>query len=1612
MTGRTDALEAARNAAHQDSDTTMSGPENRSIDAITLSTRDSFDVRAGRSPVFFPVVAPELKSFDLESINMFFKSYRKYSTLITERRDVHLEDIHAQSIKSCVDLECLKGLAKYRLKKAIVDITDDDITTYLKSIQKQSGSLSSATNLEQLIKEKIIMDVTITSIEQRVNDYFTRFDTFIEDHGLEHIYSGPKKAIKKKIEVLRMGLRPKDLKTLVERAIKFGDQQEAEKDEAVFFELVDSVAKEQHKFSTLQTDVDKKARSSFSKPHQQQQQGGLKKSQPVAPSKTDGKFKADDKSQISEQVRQRFESKPPPPSGCLLCKGKHWVQICPTSTPEQRKEAFDRFKAERAKQDRATFQNKRFSASSCANVVFPPPEPNQVLIHNTISFNFELDNGSSHTTIGMNMLERIQAVTHVPFRLFNPPLCSKLATNDYTATIIGSAILDLTLTRATGTVTLRRREVFVTKEPMTDDVVLIGKPELHSLGVDPDLLLDQILDGVPTRHMEIDLDDCADPLPVACNQTFRNKRNTVSMESMFTGQVDPGDDYTINLGDHSEPEVERAIDNLIDRAVEKGLPVAHKSRLSQIVFKYKDIWRVRLGRDPPAKVTPMHLKFKPDSKPVRCKARRYPELHQDFLHEHTSSLEQNGLIYRNPHSRYASACLVIEKKNVERRGYRLTVDVKDVNAQIDRSIWPMPHLDIILGYLRNAQIFILLDAFKGYWQFPLHADSQEACSFMTHEAVFTPRRIIQGICDAVFAFQSGMQEVLDDLLYKCALLWIDDILGYVSSFSDYFDVLEKLFKHLSKFNVKCNPDRCDLFLHTVQWCGRVISSEGVTFDPNFIAAVKNMSIPNNAAELQQFLCALNWMRSSIPRFAEMVHPLQDLLLSASREAKSLKKTILKRVPLGKIGWNESHSSCFQSIKTTLCELMTLSHPMDGWLRFLFPDASDQFWSIFLTQIPPDDISKPYEDQRHEPLAFISGQFKDSQIHWPIIEKEGFPLIEGCHRLKHYLLSRFPFIIFTDHRNLVYIMDPLSRSTSTSRTSGDRLERWKLQIMDLNYRIEHISGEDNVWADLGTRWGVPIGPSVKAAVCAKRPLQSLAMNSHRIHFEEYKIADDFIWPTEPAIIEAQSIFLSDTNTVAVNGAIELADGVTLSLTDNAWRTKANQLWIPSLPLQIRIMVISHMGLSGHVVVETAISQVQQFFWWPDFKTQIRRFIDKCLHCLRVKDSMIPRPFGYAMHATKSNKIIHYDFLFIGKTRTDYDHKFQYVLVIKDDLSNFVELIACEAADHFTVVEGLMNWFKRFGIVYQHVSDQGSHFKNQVVQELCARLHIQQHFVTAYTPWANGTVEVVNRQILFILKSLLSEFGLSFPDWPTLLPLVNMVINQKVRSRIGFAPVTIFTGLEPTTLMTSIFVPRLDQVMEIPMTPDRLNTVTSALLDNLDIFHKQSADRVSTQRQQQHKSRLRRKMVKQINFALGDYVLVATNIKHRRRKSEYNWTGPAQIVEIINEHIYAVRDLITNESSEIHAQRLKFYDDSSLAMTAELYNNISLTGATFIVDKIADIRTDQDSGLPELLIYWKGFEFSDSTWEPFASIAADIPAEVKKFLKSRPADVLSLSLLNSL
>ena len=78
-----------------------------------------------------------------------------------------------------------------------------------------------------------------------------------------------------------------------------------------------------------------------------------------------------------------------------------------------------------------------------------------------------------------------------------------------------------------------------------------------------------------------------------------------------------------------------------------------------------------------------------------------------------------------------------------------------------------------------------------------------------------------------------------------------------------------------------------------------------------------------------------------------------------------------------------------------------------------------------------------KNMSHEPLAFLSGSFKDSQLRWASVDKEGFASVNTFRRLEYLVCGGVH--IFTDHRNLTCIFNPDACVTSVTKAMAQRLK---------------------------------------------------------------------------------------------------------------------------------------------------------------------------------------------------------------------------------------------------------------------------------------------------------------------------------------------------------------------------------------------------------------------------------------------------------------------------------------------------------------------------------------------------------------------------------------------
>jgi RNase H-like domain found in reverse transcriptase len=150
------------------------------------------------------------------------------------------------------------------------------------------------------------------------------------------------------------------------------------------------------------------------------------------------------------------------------------------------------------------------------------------------------------------------------------------------------------------------------------------------------------------------------------------------------------------------------------------------------------------------------------------------------------------------------------------------------------------------------------------------------------------------------------------------------------------------------------------------------------------------------------------------------------------------------------------------------ESMTLAFPDPDKRICVLTDASDRFYAGLVTQIEEEQLYPPMEEQDHQPLAFLSGEFKGVQLRWTAPEKECFAIVDTVTKVNYLLLSDDELSILSYHLNLKYIYNPLSADLILARHVVHKLQRCGLKMSVFSYLIEHMMGELNYWTDLMTR----------------------------------------------------------------------------------------------------------------------------------------------------------------------------------------------------------------------------------------------------------------------------------------------------------------------------------------------------------------------------------------------------------------------------------------------------------------------------------------------------------------------------------------------------------------
>ncbi|KAD4180043.1 hypothetical protein E3N88_28634 [Mikania micrantha] len=157
------------------------------------------------------------------------------------------------------------------------------------------------------------------------------------------------------------------------------------------------------------------------------------------------------------------------------------------------------------------------------------------------------------------------------------------------------------------------------------------------------------------------------------------------------------------------------------------------------------------------------------------------------------------------------------------------------------------------------------------------------------------------------------------------------------------------------------------------------------------------------------------------------------------------------------------------------------------------------------------------------------------------------------------------------------------------------------------------------------------------------------------------------------------------------------------------------------------------------------------------------VDKCVACLKGKQHKSSH------HAKKINSIttflhlLHMDLF--GPTSVKSLGRKSYFLVVTDDFSRYTWVFFLSTKDE--TAEILKSFILRVENESDHVkiirSDQGTEFKNHVLNSFCESKGITRQFSAPRTPQQNGVAERRNRTLIEAARTMLSDAKLPITFW---------------------------------------------------------------------------------------------------------------------------------------------------------------------------------------------------------------------------------------------------------
>ena len=171
---------------------------------------------------------------------------------------------------------------------------------------------------------------------------------------------------------------------------------------------------------------------------------------------------------------------------------------------------------------------------------------------------------------------------------------------------------------------------------------------------------------------------------------------------------------------------------------------------------------------------------------------------------------------------------------------------------LEIDVYPLPPIEDIYGSLNGGKIFFVIDLKQAYLQMEVDEESKPYVTINTHRGLYQYQRLPYGIASAPELWQRAMDQ------------------------EEHLEIMDQVLTRLEENWLRANK-KCIFLTDSVEYCGHIITADGLRRSPKKVRAIVDMPVPEDISQLRSFLGMVQYYARFLPDLSTHLNPLHRLL---------------------------------------------------------------------------------------------------------------------------------------------------------------------------------------------------------------------------------------------------------------------------------------------------------------------------------------------------------------------------------------------------------------------------------------------------------------------------------------------------------------------------------------------------------------------------------------------------------------------------------------------------------------------------------------------------------------------------------------------------------------